>query len=58
MTEVIWIGAYRRRRPARPEKYRETHERLYDEVMFLQVADRYLEEELAGQIEQDLEERV
>jgi hypothetical protein len=32
--------------------------RLYDEVMFLQVADRHLEAELAMQIEAELAEKA
>jgi len=33
MSEVVWIGAYRRRKPARPATYREVHNRLFEEVM-------------------------
>jgi hypothetical protein len=60
MSNIIHVREYQRRKPERrrPEKspqYRALNNRLYDEVMFLQVADRCLEEELAMQIEADLE---
>jgi hypothetical protein len=55
VSNVVNVREYQRRRPERPPQYRALHNRLYDEVMFLQVADRSLEEELALQIERELE---
>jgi hypothetical protein len=55
VSNVVNVREYQRRRPERPPQYRALHNRLYDEVMFLQVADRCLEEELAASIEEELE---
>jgi hypothetical protein len=62
MTASIYVYGHWRTKPApkkKPEKRREyvvIHNRLFDEVMFLQTADRHLEEELAMQMEAELEE--
>jgi hypothetical protein len=58
MSNIIHVREYTRRRPEKSPQYRALNNRLYDEVMFLQVADRCLEEELAMQIERELEEWV
>lgn len=58
MSNVVHVRGYQRRRPERPPQYRAIHNRLFDEVMFLQTADRHLEEELAAQIEEELEELI
>lgn len=55
MTNVIWIGAYQRRRPVRLEQYRTLHNKLMDEVTFIQEAERHLEEELALLIAHEFE---
>ena len=56
MRGTIHVREYQRRRPERRPEYRAIHNRLYDEVMFLQDQERRMEEELAAKIEEELEE--
>ena len=55
MRGAIHVREYQRRRPERRPEYRAIHNRLYDEVMFLQDQERRMEEELAAQIEAEME---
>ncbi|TIR87385.1 MAG: hypothetical protein E5X05_01435 [Mesorhizobium sp.] len=51
MSNVIWIAAHPRRRPARPAQYREVHNRLFEEVM----ERREIEDDIALALAADFE---
>lgn len=50
---TVHVREYDRRKPAKSEAYRAVHNRLYDEVQFLESLR--LQDELAEAIEQELE---
>lgn len=51
---TVHVHAYERRRPQKPDAYRSLHNRLYDEVLYLEA--RRLQGELAEDLEADLYE--
>ncbi len=58
MSNIIHVRGYQRRKADKRPEYRAVHNRLYDEVMFLQEQERRIEAELAAKIEEELEELV
>jgi hypothetical protein len=50
---TVHVNAYERRRPSKPEAYRNLHNRLVEEVEFLESLR--LQDELAEAIEAELE---
>jgi hypothetical protein len=58
MSTLVHVRPYQRRKPERPPQYSILHNRLYEETMFLLEAERRLVEELAVQMEAELERIV
>jgi hypothetical protein len=51
---TVHVHAYERRRPQKPDAYRTLHNRLYDEVRFMEAMR--LQDELADAIASELEQ--
>lgn len=51
---TVHVHAYERRRPQKPDAYRSLHNRLYDEVLYLEAMR--LQDELADAIASELEQ--
>jgi hypothetical protein len=49
---TVHVHAYERRRPQKPDAYRSLHNRLYDEVLYLEAIRLELVDELASELEQ------
>lgn len=49
---TVHVHAYERRRPQKPDAYRSLHNRLYDEVPYLEAIRLELVDELASELEQ------
>lgn len=52
-SNAVLVRAHSRHRPSKPDKYRTLHNRLYDEVQFLESLR--LQDELAEELEAELE---